>query len=281
MVIRGDNTVTAAGVASYYEEASELISADLSGLHFGYWQGLPAGSSMADASRRMTELMIDKVAITAGQRMLDIGCGTGQPAVELARVSGAEVVGIDLSPRHVRLANELADAESENDQVRFRLADVMDLPFEPESFDRAWMLESFFHMPDQSEVIRQIARVLRPGGRLVIANLVLRIPLNDEQDSALANLWKMGHVAALLPLANYSDLMAASGLVLDELLDISNDCIRPTFQAIRDLHAARRRAEAEKLDAPVELQDDMTAGMDLFSSTPEIGFAIIVASKPL
>ncbi|MFF3226958.1 SAM-dependent methyltransferase [Nocardia suismassiliense] len=273
--------MTAAAVAEYYEEASELISADLGGpMHFGYWRDLPDGSTIPDASRRMTELMIEKVAVEAGERVLDVGCGRGQPAVQLAEATGAEVLGIDISPRHVRLASEFAQARSKDDQVRFEVADVTELPYPAASFDGAWMLESFFHMPDQSEVLRQIARVLRPGGKLVIANLVQRTPLTEEQNAKLESLWKVGAVAALLPLDSYPDLLARSGLDTDEVLDISEDSIGPTFAAIRALHAARRRAEAAELNAPADLKDDMDAGMDLFSSTPAIGFAIIVASKP-
>ncbi|MBI9402206.1 hypothetical protein JFJ32_24760, partial [Escherichia coli] len=86
--------------------------------------------------------------------------------------------------------------------------------------------------------------------------------------------------AALVPLSGYPGVLAESGLYTDEVLDISEHSIGPTFAAIRELHAARRRAEAAESNASVDLKEDMDAGMDLFSATPAIGFAIIVASKP-
>ncbi|MFI6173656.1 methyltransferase domain-containing protein [Nocardia sp. NPDC051052] len=274
--------MTTAKVAQFYNEASELINADLGdGLHFGYWRDLPPDSSMADASLRMTQLMIDKVGVTHGQRVLDLGSGVGGPAVELARVTGAEVVGVDLSERHVRLATERVRSAHLADRVTFRLGDASDLPFEPNSFDGAWMLESFFHMPDQAKVLRQLAEVLRPGGRLVIGNLVQRTPLSDDQDAALAELWRVGHVAALHPLSSYSTLLGDAGLALEELLDISDDTMKQTFDAIREIHAARRRGEAPLPNASAEVQNDLGLdGMELFAANPEVGFAIIVATKP-
>ncbi|HEX4818231.1 MAG TPA: methyltransferase domain-containing protein [Nonomuraea sp.] len=273
--------MTAEKVARYYDEASELISADLGGgLHFGYWKDLPQGGSMAEASRRMTQLMIDKLGVGAGRRVLDVGCGTGGPALDLAAATGAEVVGIDLNERHVRLAGELAGRRRLADRVSFHRGDAARLAFASGSFDGAWMLESFFHMPDQARVLREIARVLRPGGRLAIANLVQRTPLSDERNAALEELWRVGHVAALLPLADYPALLADCGLALEDVLDISDHTTRQTFAAIRELHAARLRAEASSPDAPVELKQDMDGGMELFSATPEIGFAIVVATRP-
>ena len=274
--------MTAAKVAKYYEEVSEVISAELGGgMHFGYWRGLAHDSSMAEASRHMSHLLIDKLGMAERQLVLDVGCGTGGPALELVRATGAEVVGIDLSERHVRLATELARADGLADRASFHLGDATSLPFEPGSFDGALMLESFFHMPDQAGVLRQIAKVLRPGGRLVIGNLVQRTPLSDEQNAALEELWREGHIAALLPLADYPSLVADSGLLLEELLDVSDHTISPTFAAIRKIRAELSRGVAPSPNGSAEPQEETGEEiMELFASMPEIGFAIIVATKP-
>ena len=92
-------------------------------------------------------------------RVLEVGCGWGELAEWLARESGAEVVATDLSPRMVELARERG--------VDASVADVQALPFEDGSFDvavAAWML---YHVPDLDRGIAELARVLRPGGRLV------------------------------------------------------------------------------------------------------------------
>jgi SAM-dependent methyltransferase len=92
-------------------------------------------------------------------RVLEVGCGWGELAEWIERDTGAEVVAVDLSPRMVELARERG--------VDARVADVQELPFADGQFDlvvAAWML---YHVPDIDLALAEIARVLRPGGRLV------------------------------------------------------------------------------------------------------------------
>lgn len=93
------------------------------------------------------------------RRILEVGCGWGELAEWIARDTGAEVVATDLSPRMVELSRQRGlDAQ---------LADVQHLPFDDGTFDAAvaaWML---YHVPDLDRGLAELARVLRPGGRLV------------------------------------------------------------------------------------------------------------------
>ena len=102
-------------------------------------------------------------AVVAAQpkRILEVGCGWGELAEWLGRETGAEVVAVDLSPRMVELARERG--------VDARAGDVQELEFADGEFDvavAAWML---YHVPDLDRGIAELARVLRPGGRLVVA----------------------------------------------------------------------------------------------------------------
>jgi SAM-dependent methyltransferase len=102
------------------------------------------------------------------RRVLEVGCGWGELAEWVARETGANLVATDLSPRMVELTRERG--------LDARLADVQQLPFEDGSFDAAvaaWML---YHVPDLDRGLSELARVLRPGGRLVVAtNSVLHL----------------------------------------------------------------------------------------------------------
>ena len=92
-------------------------------------------------------------------RVLEVGCGPGEFALRVAAETGADVVAVDISPRMVELARDIG--------VDARLGDVQALPFPDNSFDVAvagWML---YHVPDLPRGIAELARVLRPGGRLV------------------------------------------------------------------------------------------------------------------
>ena len=111
------------------------------------------------------QAVIDAVLDRAPGTVLEVGCGDGTLAAQLAR-SVPSIVAVDLSPTMVGLAR----AEGIDAQV----GDVQDLPFATASFDcvvAAWML---YHAPDLDRAIAETKRVLKPGGRLVAATISLR-----------------------------------------------------------------------------------------------------------
>lgn len=106
---------------------------------------------------------------TAGMRVLDVGCGQG---VDLARYSmaGADVTGVDLTPRHVELAR--AHLGSLGLEAKVVEGDAEAMPFADRSFDRVSSNGVLHHTPDMRAALREINRVLRPGGeaRIVVYN---------------------------------------------------------------------------------------------------------------
>jgi SAM-dependent methyltransferase len=102
-----------------------------------------------------------------GQRLLDIGCGAGQTAIPAARL-GHRVVGIDIAENLIDHANARASAEGVD--ARFDVGDAEDLPYADHSFDVVISLIGAMFAPRPDQVVQEIARVLRPGGRLYMAN---------------------------------------------------------------------------------------------------------------
>ncbi len=105
------------------------------------------------------EVAFDAVAEARPTRILEVGGGPGELAARLGDELGAEVTMLDISARMVELARERG--------VDAQVGDVQQLPFDDGSFDcavAAWML---FHVPDLDRGLSELARVLRPGGRLV------------------------------------------------------------------------------------------------------------------
>jgi ubiquinone/menaquinone biosynthesis C-methylase UbiE len=102
-----------------------------------------------------------------GERVLDIGTGTGALAMRLAR-AGAEVTGVDLAPALIETARRLAAEEGL--QIRYEVGDAENLPYEDAGFDVVTSSLGSMFAPDHAAVARELSRVCRPGGRLGLAH---------------------------------------------------------------------------------------------------------------
>jgi ubiquinone/menaquinone biosynthesis C-methylase UbiE len=109
----------------------------------------------------------DTVQPRAGRRILDVGCGTGTAEVKLSRLHLTQVslVAVDLSADRVREA--LAATRSHNIRATFAAADGCALPFRDATFDSAFCVAVLQHIVDVDAAVRELARVTRPGGRVV------------------------------------------------------------------------------------------------------------------
>ncbi len=111
-----------------------------------------------------TEHLLSKLDIRHGQRILDLGSGLGGTARLIAEHTGAEVIGIDLTPEFVDVANALSERVRLADSTCFLTASATDLPLPDNSFDHAIMIHVGMNIADKRRVFAETARVLRPGG---------------------------------------------------------------------------------------------------------------------
>jgi ubiquinone biosynthesis O-methyltransferase len=132
---------------------------------YARWRASEIGQITESVER---SLMIELIGEVAGKRVLDVGCGDGDFAIELAR-RGAIVTGIDSSEEMIRAAR--ARPIPANGRVDFQVADAHRLPFEAGSFDIVVAMTILCFVQDAGPVFNQIAHVLRPGGKLVIGEL--------------------------------------------------------------------------------------------------------------
>jgi ubiquinone/menaquinone biosynthesis C-methylase UbiE len=130
----------------------------------GFLDAACAEASFQAYKRRLIELL----EVGDGKRFLDLGCGTGDDACAMARLVGASgrVVGVDNSRAMIAEAERRAAATGL--PVEFHVADGLQLPFPAASFDGCQADRSLMHVPDPRQVLAEMARVTRPGGRVVV-----------------------------------------------------------------------------------------------------------------
>lgn len=125
--------------------------------------------------------------IAAGERVLDVGCGSGAVTREIARRvgSGGLAVGLDPSPALLAVARELAREAGLGDRVEFREGDALRLGFPDGSFDAVVCVTVLSHVPSGEAAIPELVRVLRPGGRLGVFDLDTDMTAFTHPDRAL------------------------------------------------------------------------------------------------
>jgi ubiquinone/menaquinone biosynthesis C-methylase UbiE len=134
--------------------------------YFDRWAGRYEEDRRSRWLATLQEQAMAALDLRVDDRLLDVGCGTGA-AVRRAAAMVEEAVGVDLSPAMIARAQELA---ADLGNVQFHEADSENLPFPDSAFTAVLCTTSFHHYPDPRRAAREMARVLAPGGRLVIGD---------------------------------------------------------------------------------------------------------------
>lgn len=137
-------------------------------IHYGYWDGKV--KSFPQSLARMNEVMIEAAVIRYSDKILDAGCGIGGSSIFLAQQLGCTVTGISLSERQISKARELAIEKEIEDKVEFEVMNYCATDFPDKSFDVVWGCESICYADDKAQFIKEAFRLLKPGGRLVVAD---------------------------------------------------------------------------------------------------------------
>jgi ubiquinone/menaquinone biosynthesis C-methylase UbiE len=117
----------------------------------------------------MTRAIVDAAQVESGMRVLDIACGTGEPAISVATLlaGSGDVVGVDLSPAPLKIAEERA-AQRGLVNVTFKQADAHELPFADNSFDRITSRLGVMFFSDLPRALGEMHRILKPAGRAIL-----------------------------------------------------------------------------------------------------------------
>lgn len=160
-------------IITYYKETENAYkdSWDLNNslaIHYGFWD--TQVKSFPQSLLRMNEVMMDAAGIKSTDKVLDAGCGVGGSSIFMASVLGCQVTGITLSQRQVELATANAKKKGIESLVDFKTMNYCATDFPDGSFDVVWGCESICYADNKEQFIKEAYRLLKPGGRLVVAD---------------------------------------------------------------------------------------------------------------
>ncbi|MEM9035594.1 MAG: class I SAM-dependent methyltransferase [Actinomycetota bacterium] len=120
-----------------------------------------------------TAALVEDLGLAPHDRVLDVGCGAGGPARSMARLAGCEVTGVDLTPGFVDAATELSRLAGLAGTTSFLVGDAAELGLPEASFDVATMFHVGMNLPDKAAVFAAVRRLLQPGGRFAVYDIML------------------------------------------------------------------------------------------------------------
>ncbi|ACK70240.1 Methyltransferase type 11 [Gloeothece citriformis PCC 7424] len=191
-------------------------------MHHGYYG--QAGNQKIN--RRQAQINIIEELLTwanlnslenVPKNILDVGCGIGGSTLYLAQKYQTYATGITLSPVQVSRATERAIEAGLAQKVQFHLANALEMPFEDNSFDLVWSLESGEHMPDKVKFLQECYRVLQPGGTLIMVTWCHRSTdnslgeLTPDEQQHLNKIYQVYRLPYVISLPEYEAITRQCG----------------------------------------------------------------------
>ena len=201
-------------------------------LNLGLWKD--GCKSLSQALNHLNREVAEKAEISKNHHVLDAGCGVGGTAIFLGQNYGCKVKGITLSPEQAKRANENAKKFKLQDQCSFEVMDFMNTGYPDEQFDIILGIESICYAEPKIDFLREAKRLLKPGGRLVLAeNLQAKADLNQQEYKILyEDAFHGCQVQSLDTAEQYQSNLSKVGFQSIQCLDYT-EFIRPSINRLR------------------------------------------------
>ncbi len=201
-------------------------------MHFGYYD--EHADKHRAALNNMNRALADLAEVQAGDRVLDAGCGMGSACFWLEENRQAHVTGISIVASHLEDCRK--NARKRNSTLTtFIEADFCNTPFPDASFDVVWACESQCHADNKADFYKEMYRVLRPGGRLVVADYMrVSRPVSALGESLLKDWLRPWAIPDLDTREEHAQYLQSVGFQSFEIKDITPN-VRTSLRNLHDL----------------------------------------------
>ena len=259
-------------------EADE-IKACCASAYASDWARQLLGESFHPGGLQLTRRLGTLLNLAPGKRLLDVAAGKGASAIFLAQQFGCEVIGVEYGQDTVREASRAAEAAGIAHLVRFDQGDAERLAFAPGQFDAVICECAFCTFPNKVAAAREFARVLRPGGRLGLADLTRSGEVPPELQGLLA--W-IACIAAAQRIDDYTRYLEDAAFTLD-LIEPHDDALAAMVQDIRTrLLAAELLVKLKQINLPsIDFEQAKTFARAAAYAVKDgrFGYALIIATS--
>lgn len=217
-------------ITTYYETYGSIFKKEgidfarngLYGMHIGYRENNISLGNGESPSKLLEKKIIRDAKVQDGQQILDAGCGTGTLVFEVANTyPNAKVYGIDLLDNHLETASQYV-ANFPN--VFFSKQDYLNLDFKDSCFDRIIFCESLVHARDKNKLLIEALRILKPGGKIIIADVfMLKNNLTEKEKLDLSNFSKETGISRFEDLNIFNQKLKRLGFQNISLQNLTNN----------------------------------------------------------
>jgi SAM-dependent methyltransferase len=251
--------------------------------HLGHWDDPtddPLGTPRPVAQQRMNDVIVEMAGVRDGARLLDVGCGFGGTLAAIERrFERVALTGLDVDGRQLAIASRLGTRAGNS--LTWVNGDGCELPFADGSFDHMTSIEAMWHFPSRAAFLCEAARVLRPGGRLAVVDLLIASDAAERVGCTRAELLAtLDEGFAPWPgpdddIDSIVDAASAAGLDTRQVVDATENT-KPTYLDHGDGHelpdsASFSATRSVQLFVQLHLQDGLRIvylGFERASTTP-------------
>jgi sarcosine/dimethylglycine N-methyltransferase len=270
-------TMNVSTTQAYYDGPASEIYRNIWGdnLHMG----IPPhkGAALQESMDNTNIIMAEAADLKPSDRVIDLGCGYGSTARYIASRYGCTVIGQTISNEELKLAQERAEQSEASDLLTFEWGDFHNIEYPDASFDVVWSQEAFLHGADKSKILSECYRVLKPGGKLVFSDILVR---RDTPQADREQIYARINTVDIWDFPDYEEGLKRHGFELLKAEDHSQH-VAPTYGGVVARVRDHRSALVERIG--VETVDKTIAALDFWvesANAGKVGWGIFLARKP-